>query len=468
MKSDLELGQLQEGIYIALKSWYKTDEGPGPLAHLQLFRQQSSGNARETTNKILLEALEALRATRPQEADLLSRHFLDGEKMRWIARMRNIGEATAYRWQNEAIAQLALVLQSQEREAQAQQRTILVKRLERPTYTQLVGVDSHLESLLEILLVPGPPWLVAIEGLGGLGKTSLADVLLRRVIEQQLFDEIGWVSARRYDFNPGRGITPLEKPALTADHLVEKLVEQLLTGLPQPDSFSAQEALAMLAARLKQQPHLIVIDNLETVADLEALLPALHDLSNPTKFLLTSREKLAHEPGIYHFPLPQLSEVDTLQLIRYEASLSNPPYLKAASEAELKAVYRVTGGNPLAIRLVVGQTHFFALPSILADLPAARGKQVESLFTFIYRRAWERLDELARRVLLAMPLVAAGQGSLEHLADLIEIDQASLRDALAWLVTLNLVDRRGDAHDPAYTIHPLTRTFLQEQVLKWK
>jgi hypothetical protein len=155
-------------------------------------------------------------------------------------------------------------------------------------------------------------------------------------------------------------------------------------------------------------------------------------------------------------------------LIHYEASLSNPPYLQAASEAERKAVYQVVGGNPLALRLVVGQTHFFTLPTILADLPAGRGKQAEGLFTFIYRRAWEQLDEISRRVFLAMPLVAAGQGTLEHLADLIAIDSASLRDALTWLVTLNLVDRRGDAHEPFYTIHPLTRTFLHEQVLRWQ
>ncbi|NJN97521.1 MAG: hypothetical protein HC875_27295 [Anaerolineales bacterium] len=226
--------------------------------------------------------------------------------------------------------------------------------------------------------------------------------------------------------------------------------------------------MALLETRLKQQPHLIVVDNLETVVDLEALLPTLRDLSNPTKFLLTTREKLPYESGIYHFSLLSLNEADTLQLIRHEATLSNPPYLQAANEAELKAVYQVVGGNPLALRLVVGQTHFFTLPTILADLSAARGKQVEGLFTFIYRRAWEQLDEITRRVFLAMPLVADGQGTLEHLTDLTGIGPADLRNALTWLVTLNLVDRRGEAHDSYYTIHQLTRTFLHEQVLRWQ
>jgi hypothetical protein len=36
------------------------------------------------------------------------------------------------------------------------------------------------------------------------------------------------------------------------------------------------------------------------------------------------------------------------------------------------------------------------------------------------------------------------------------------------LVLLNLVDARGGLHERRYTIHSLTRTFLQEQVAKWK
>lgn len=342
----------------------------------------------------------------------------------------------------------------------------LERRLEPPTYHHLIGVASHLDNLLHVLTGPGPPWLVAIEGLGGLGKTSLADAVSRQAIRQQLFDDFGWVSARQYDFNPGLGVDLLPRPALTVDVLVEKLVEQLMADVAGPGMFSGLEGLATLQARLKQHRHLIVIDNLESVLDLRTLLPTLIGWSNPTKFLLTSRQSLHHEFGIYHFPLPELKRADALRLIRYEARLHNS-YLIEVGDEELGQIYNIVGGNPLAIRLIVGQAHVFSLDVILDDLTKARGQTVESLYTFIYRQAWDRLDERTRKVLLALPLIADGQGSLEHLADLCGVDAAGLRDALALLVTLNLVNRYGDPSDPHYYLHSLTRTFLHTQVLKW-
>ena len=49
-----------------------------------------------------------------------------------------------------------------------------------------------------------------------------------------------------------------------------------------------------------------------------------------------------------------------------------------------------------------------------------------------------------------------------------QLPPAELQNALDTLINLNLVDRRGDLDEVSYTIHSLTRTFLLEQVIKWK
>jgi hypothetical protein len=287
------------------------------------------------------------------------------------------------------------------------------------------------------------------------------------MIRREAFDDYVWVSARQQIFKLTGQIKPVALPAaLKTEDLVDKLVAQLLDH-PQPETLSAVEGRALLQSKLKQAPHLIVIDNLETVADVEELLPALRDLANPSKFLLTSRESLYHEPGIYHFPLPELSQVDALRLIHYEIKQHNLIHLDQAGDDDLNQIYRVVGGNPLAIRLVVGQTHVFALDTILTDLVKAQGQSVEALYIFIYHRAWDALDEPTRELFLAMPLVTDEGESLEELASVTGLDAAVIHTSIK-RVDLNLVNSSGDHSQRHYTIHNLTRTFLEEQVRRWK
>ena len=434
-----------------------------------MYQQHRLGgySIHQANNQILSELLKALTADQPDRAELLSRHFLDGEKMQIIANSLNIGVATAHRRQKEAIQSLAQRLRANEDRARAMQRVALKNRLEPSSYTQLVGVEDHMADLYDLLTSPNPPWLIAISGIGGIGKTSLADAVSRHLIDQDAIIDFGWVSAKAQTLNPGLGITPVKKPALTAEELVERLATQLMPEMVKSTAFSSEKTQAALQARLTQAPHLIVVDNLETVQDLDVLLPALRALSGPTKFLLTSRKGLFFETGVYHYPLEELSETNTMRLIRDEIRSHNPRYLREASELELKQIFETVGGNPLAVRLVTGQAHIFPLNVILADLTKARGQKAENLYTHIYQQAWDRLAEPTREVFLILPLVAPGQGTLDHLAEVSQMAEGVLHDALNELVTLNLVDSKAGNGQPHYSIHGLTRTFLQKQVLKW-
>ena len=70
-------------------------------------------------------------------------------------------------------------------------------------------------------------------------------------------------------------------------------------------------------------------------------------------------------------------------------------------------------------------------------------------------------------VLVMMPLVTENGGALDYLANMSGLEPGDLRHVLERLVTLNLVDRRGDLREYRYTIHGLTRAFLQQQVVRW-
>jgi LuxR family glucitol operon transcriptional activator len=464
--SNRTVTNLKERIRSALKSWHQKDATTSPLEGLALLQTSlaTHNDMRRATNHVLMCGLERMESRFPREAMLIRRAYLDNEKNHRLATEQNISEAKLYRDIDAAIMRLTEALLEQDVEAKRTRQASLIHRLEPPTYTQLVAVESHLQRLESVVLGQDQPWLISIEGIGGIGKTALADTLVRRLIAQGVIAEIGWVTARAETFDFGRGITLLEKPALTAEALMATLAAQLMPDVP----LSPAHIQTLLQQRLKAQPHVIVIDNLETLADARRLLATLRSLANPTKFILTTRESLYAEPDLFAFPVPELDRPSALAFIRQEAARRNQKQLSQASDEMLQPIVETVGGNPLAIRLLIGQTHVHALSSVLANLQQAQGTKVEELYTYIYRQAWDQLDEAPRQVLLAMPLVTSYGATLAQLAATSAIAEAPLMDALELLVRLSLVDSVGSLHESRYTIHSLTRTFLHEQVLQWR
>lgn len=475
--SPIELGNamppaLHEAVRQALRLWHQPSND-NPLADLLSFQGPSEQTQMRTfINSRLLNALDTMGKLHTEEAKVLRMRYLDGMTADAVAFQLGMSTPNLNKKQRKALQTLATLIWQQEQDAQATQQQVYLQRLEAPTYDRLFGVDTIAAQLLHRLTTQGQPWLVVIEGIGGIGKTALADAVIRRAIPAQSFGGFGWVSARQQRFSLAGAIQPLAQPTLTAEQLIEQLANQLLAvetpGQGSTPLFIANAAtLARLTNRLKAVPHLIVIDNLETVTDLEALLPILQRLANPTKFLLTSRTSIYSETATYPFSLPELGEADALALVRHEASLRHQDELATATDELLQAIYATVGGNPLALRLIIGQTRIHTLDLILADLKAARGQASTELYAYIYRYAWEHLDDLSRRALIAMPFAPPHGATLNQLVGISQLPSAELRHALQQLVVLNLVNRSGALNESRYTIHSLTRTFLLEQVVQW-
>lgn len=471
MTSQLSLEQIRKELQTALRQWANRTAAHRVFTTLTLFQQalrQANGRSAEATDRLLVDLLQALASENERYAFALRRRFADNLTAQAVAYEMDIAVSSFFNLQSAAIERLAALLYQQELAERERRRFAMEQLLEPPTYTELVGVDALIEQLLPPLMSPAAPWLFVLDGMGGLGKTSLANALMRRVIVNPLpFVNVGWVTARPSHFDLTGATVTAQPPALTSSALIEALWQQLCAAEAANAVLSHDQKQAMVHACLRQQPHLIVIDNLETLPDLQALLPRLQALQNPTKFLLTSRQRLGGGVGIFHFTVPALSAADALRLIRQEAALANSSPLLAATDAELQQIYATVGGNPLALRLVVGQAYFQPLQMILQDLHEARGAKVEQLYTYLYQRAWDQLDEAARQVWLAMPLVTAAGATVAYLGDQTELAEPLVRAALEPLVTLNLVNCHSDLHEPRFTIHNLTRTFLMNRIARW-
>lgn len=462
-------GKLGKLVKQALKDWHSTDQGKNTLADLYLYRDVQRDERllpREASNMVLQSGLAQLHHISEKDAELLEARFMDRASIQNLSYRYNVAESTVYTMQKDAVNRLVNILELREQEASSERKALLRHRLEAATYERLVGIEAIEEVLLSKIVGREPPWFVSLEGIGGIGKTSLAHKLLTDVIESGTFSEIGWVSARQRHLNLGGAIGPIAEPALSAESLIERLLFQLLPEFASP-SLDLNKQLRALQRLLKDIPHLIVVDNLETLVDVEALLPTLQKLTNPSRFILTSRESLYAGANVFHFAVPELQESDALALIRQEAALSNLPELAESTNEEILPIFQAVGGNPLALRLIVGQNHIHPLGRILDDVASASTPATQSLYTYVYEQAWQSLDPLAQQVLKLFPMANPSGEEIDNLADAGGLSVDEIRSSLNHLVRLNLVDARGGLTERRYSIHGLTRAFLHERVLGW-
>lgn len=468
-----EIGALlrvsSEDVQEALRLWHGGEAPKWPLAQLRLGLQITSqqellhslaDSAMAAQNRSVLNlALEHLRILSAESEDLLRQRYEHRQDVQMVANGLNLSRSTLFYRQRLAISQLTEIVNQLEREASHEWRERMTARLELPTYSELVGIEESHRKLLEALLAEDAYFIIAIDGLGGLGKTALADRLTRDLIQSVRFDEIIWVTAKQTHLSArGRLQVDTTRPAMTFPVLLDAL--SIRFDLPEGFRGSQLQKQRLVKRFLEQRACLVIIDNLETVADYKALLPELQQWQNPSKFLLTSRIRLIDQPGIFSHSLQELAQTAVYQLIRQEAAKTGFSALIQAGDNELKQIYNVVGGNPLAIKLVIGQLRFHSLPRVLARLSESQNEQGAGLFDYIYQEAWDSLDDNSRLILLSLTQAGETGFTFDHLLDITALSMLTIEQSLEELILLSLVDLRGSLLERRYNLHRLTEMFL--------
>ncbi len=471
--------QFVKAVHTALKRLRREEDlGRHPLVELTVAAERRRQKGWPETDlgraaslqDVMGEARHRLAEVDPDSAALLERRFWQGESVVQLAHERNVAESTLYAHQERAIHALARTLWEMEQEAAerwADRRRALLRHVPPPTYTRLFGFDEVFARLQGLLTDPAGPRFISIEGLGGLGKTALAHRLTTWAAGEVRFADIAWIVARRRQFLTWQGILDGDSPhpTLSFEMLLDEMADQLIG--PDAASFPPEKKRRRLERLLEREPYLIVVDNLETAVAPRELIPRLWQFSGPSRFLFTSRHSLGQHPGVFCLTLNELSEADSIALMRHEARARGVTALSEAEDDTLRRIYQVTGGNPLAIKLVVGQARYLPVERVLDRLRSGAGRQYEDLYRFIYWRSWEMLDEDARRVLLAMPALAPSGAYWENLQAATGLSDHRLDAAIERLVEMSLLQVAGGS-ETRYTIHQLTYTFILSELLgKW-
>jgi tetratricopeptide (TPR) repeat protein len=400
-----------------------------------------------------------------------------------------------WQWLSEAtgekvtIRRLRLVLEDawkkqQDGYTQSPARPLPIKRLDAffspsrvrhnlpaPSCTEFIGREEEISRILELLGPTHGARIISIDGIGGVGKTTLAVEAAYRCLNASnnpdeaflgmpTFDAIIFTSAKQHILAPF-GLVNRLNPKRTLRDILRQIASTLgnvdLTGKTFEDKLDClQDALSL-------QRTLLIVDNLETIEDPQDVLSFLYDLPPSVKAVITTRKQIIFVP----LRLSSLPESDGLLLIQHEAQEKEV----LLSEAERQELYQKTGGIPVAINYAIGQVASGRpVQHVLHDLANAAGDVARFLFESSVAPLREQ-DSMAYHLLMGLTFfstpvrretlieVALANGE-EHGAA--ESSQHLARAALACLQELSLVRQEQDR----YTMLPLTREYAIAELKK--
>jgi hypothetical protein len=337
-------------------------------------------------------------------------------------------------------------------------------------YHRLVGRFDELERVMSALRDPKHRPMVAIIGLGGIGKTALAREVVERAWDEKLFEYVVWTSSKTEHFSSediGKtGASAQGEGAVYGfDTLLSDIGRQCdRVDIAQMPPDQKQAAVKYLLAKKRV---LVVMDNLETVPESEKLVADVFQILGQGKVLITSRHHVKHE-RVLALDLGGFPEDEGVTFLREESTVRGIEVVAQAGRPSLVEIHQVTGGAPLAMKLVVGQISRQPMDVVLDTLKEAAFKgQDYPFYRFVYQHSWDMLEMNARMALVDMsvfpPITGGAVGDVQAIS---QVEASALWPAMDQLVTLSLLDKIGVAGRERYALHPLTQYFIKSDITK--
>jgi LuxR family glucitol operon transcriptional activator len=323
-------------------------------------------------------------------------------------------------------------------------------------HTAFFGREKEMTRLLELLSPDRSAPRISIEGVGGLGKTTLALEAAYGCLQARrdakttpsvpLFDAIIFTSAKQQNLTT-IGLSP--RPTPYCHRTLHDIFREIAYTLGCPDITRAAftDRLDSIRKILARQQVLLIVDNLETIEDEEEIVSFLYVLPPTVKVVITTRKQVLSFPvgSVVRMCLESLPEEDGLCLIQHQAQTQEVQM----SHEECQELYQGTYGVPAAIVYAIGQLAAgYSQKKALTQLIQVGGEVAR----FFFEGSVQPLrGQSAHQLLMALAMFPkpATREAIASVAD----DTA---EDLAQLVQLSLVKQY---RQQCYGMLPLTRGY---------
>jgi tetratricopeptide (TPR) repeat protein len=353
--------------------------------------------------------------------------------------------------EKEAITRYSKQIESISADTRENEKSTVLASLPRRPY--FVGREEEIKTILQSLQPNSRTFIIGIEGIGGVGKSTLATEVSYRCIENDLFESVIWISAKESILTL-HGIEPVIPEAKTLSDILITIGTAL--GNPTIGNLSIQDQIKRAYNLLARRTTLLVLDNFESLSKNEQrdILDFLRRSPITLKVAITSRERVSEGQIIR---LQGLSFEESNALLEWDAQQKNIHL----THDQNKYLVELTGGLPLALLWVQGQiavlgysvTQVLDKLSLDTDIP---------ILQYCFNHSWNLLrhsNEKKVLFILALQPEAVSRAALKEIAGIEDAD--SFDNAISDLLQLSLIDHESDKD--YFSILPLTRRFIRTQ-----
>lgn len=327
-----------------------------------------------------------------------------------------------------------------------------------PRYNHVfVGRNAEITRCLEAINPDDRGWGVAIDGIGGMGKTTLALEVAHLAREQALFDAYLFASAKTTRLSPD-GVRQETLASSSLDAFCREFARIL--GLSEILNITdARERRLALLDGLRGRRVLLIWDNLETLIldERDQIAEFLRKLPAPNKAITTSRRRTGE--SALTIRLDKLSLKEAIELMQ-KTGIRQPRVGQELRQAETtgqQALYDAAGGNPLAMDWTLGliAQKGYSFNTALERLRNAAASR--DLYGFLFADALRDLAPLDRTLLIVLSVFLT-PATVAALEDIAELTATEIHSGLERLLALSLVN---DLEGERFALHPLTRNYVQ-------
>lgn len=322
-------------------------------------------------------------------------------------------------------------------------------RLLTPHCDRFVGRQNQLNKVRDALFKSRHP-IIALDGIGGVGKSAIAIEIVRSLYDSQKYMFIVSQSAKSKVWHEHMATRKAGFSGLT------EFLQAIARVFQLPQEKDLDLLRASVISAMEGLEGLLLVDNLEDISDSAVFDFLVFDVPDPVKVLVTSR--VDKGLGALTISIPQMTEAEAEEL--FYGELKRIGFADIYSDPESVAeIIRATGKIPLALKwaalVAMSNQSLKEASHRLRKLDATK----KEFLTFCFASMFDVLSTVARQVaVLGVYLENACNSTT--LSKILDISEAEIELAVEELKEKGILLDTFSAKRRALSFLPLTEDFL--------